>query len=231
MKRLISFLLILALSSGCFMFSNEPVVAETESSSSDVSWANAYYKFLSTGEFWNGIVESFGVLIDPAVTGVGESIDPSSYPEMALKTQIALYDLNNDGVPELFIYADDALSEYGVWDRTLVLNPSWNYIYTFVDNEIKYIDTHTVSAFMNSKKYPGILNDQGRLGVHYYYLDDNYQFQSAVVQGMKDRKVVKKNKAIYDAVVKDGTTAVDRVLFSDDNWVALVAPWGVTGAD
>ena len=82
MKHIVSLFLTITIVWLCFTFGGTITTAEAGTVYSDTSWANAYYKFLSTGEFWNGIVESFGVLIDPAVTGVGESIDPSSYPEI-----------------------------------------------------------------------------------------------------------------------------------------------------
>ena len=121
---------------------------------------------------WSEAYKDF--VMNKVYAGIGE---PDYYiGEFHEPIRFALYDLDNDGIPELFAYNGEGSTA----------GNSYN-VYTFKNNKMKKVgDLGERELFIHydpAKRYPGLVESEGSMGVYYteYWYMENNQIKSEML--------------------------------------------------
>ena len=121
---------------------------------------------------WSEAYKDF--VMNKVYAGIGE---PDYYiGEFHEPIRFALYDLDNDGIPELFAYNGEGSTA----------GNSYN-VYTYKNNKMKKVgDLGERELFIHydpAKRYPGLVESEGSMGVYYteYWYMENNQIKSEML--------------------------------------------------
>lgn len=121
---------------------------------------------------WSEAYKDF--VMNKVYAGIGE---PDYYiGEFHEPIKFALYDLDNDGIPELFAYNGEGSTA----------GNSYN-VYTYKNNKMKKVgDLGERELFIHydpAKRYPGLVESEGSMGVYYteYWYMENNQIKSEML--------------------------------------------------